>query len=340
MTFVVKILKQWIIYLGFIPTIYDFSSAYFKYDFDLPQFIIIGFPLVVFLYATYQIYKDEHIKALDLQKKIEGPTNYEVKAILNAVNFHKDELLQHLDSLKVEAEKRLGEIPSPLETSNIEQLRIALLTESLYDKSSITYNNELLIYEQNLTNILQNIDSIKVELANQIDEYETKFFFINFFIKNIGITSDTDIHIEIECLNENILFRKEQMGEYGVNLDKLIPSLPKIPSKPSRKSLSYSLDHSLFSNPLYNIPNIQNIPNHQAFRKKLEINEKQCSVTIRDLHVGDNVNLFEEEIILLLNDDTVSFNATIKSKESTKVLTPFVQVEKKHDTKQLFDGEK
>lgn len=191
-----------------------------------------------------------------------------------------------------------------------------------------------------MTNILQNIDSIKVELANQIDEYETKFFFINFFIKNIGITSDTDIRIEIECLNENILFRKEQMGEYGVNLDKLIPSLPKIPSKPSRKSLSYSLDHSLFSNPLYNIPNIQNIPNHQAFRKKLEINEKQCSVTIRDLHVGDNVDLFEEEIILLLNDDTVSFNATIKSKESTKVLTPCVQVEKKHDTKQLFDGEK
>ena len=86
-SYINKIYKQWVIYLGFIPALYDLLNAYLGYKFKFPNLVLIGFPIIIFLYATYKTYKNEYLKRIDLEKKLEGPTNYQITATLYPVDF-------------------------------------------------------------------------------------------------------------------------------------------------------------------------------------------------------------------------------------------------------------
>lgn len=339
--YISRILNNWIIYLGLIPTIYDYLSAYFDLSYKFPKFFIIGFPIVVFLYASYQVYKEEYQRREDLEKKIECPTDYEIKAILSPIDFEEDKLLKRVDDCKVEAEKRLSSLPSPININQADKYKYLLSETNLYDKTKIEYNEELETYKYKLNEIMQNIDNQKEKIIQRVKELSNKFYKIDFFIKNVGITSDTDIQIEIKCLNRNIVFKEDNIFDYGMDLYHLIPNVPKEPEKPKKKGLYPPLDTSdgLYKQSLdkykHSIP-----PNPYAFRKFVKIDKDSCSITIRDLHVGDEVNLFNENLIILKQNDTVSFDVTIKSKSSTRVLHPIVEIEYKKNKIKLFNYKK
>ena len=326
--FINKIFKQWFIYLGLIPTIYDFFNAYLGFSFKFPRSIIIGFPIAMLIYALYKAYEDEYKEKQELQKKLDGPTNYEITARLSPIDFEEERLFKQLDDAKLEAEKKLSTFPSPLSMNEIDKYADVLYSNhSAYDKTKSSYNQELEQYKEQLLEIIENIDEYKEKILTRVKELRNKFYRIDFFIKNIGITSDGEIQVQIKCLNDNIIFKEMKIFNYGMDLYKLLPRVPEAPKKPKIKDITDILSGSsiLSRDPSY--MGIADNFNPNAFRKWTEINEKSCSVTIRDLHVGDETNLFNEKLVILLKDKDISFEATIKSKESTRVLHPEVIVE-------------
>lgn len=341
LNFISKIFKQWVIYLGLIPTLYDLLSAYLDYEFKFPNSVLIGFPIVIFLYAMYQVYRDEHLEKIALEKKLEGPTNYQITATLYPIDFKKDELLRRLESIKSDVEIKLAAIPQIMEiyeSDNCTQLsQIILSSFEQQNKIATIYNEELTLYKYELEEILSNFSSYKENITTRIDELSDTFYFIEFFIKNIGITSDSEIQININCLNENIVFDEAEIMRHGMNLYELIPSIPEVPEKPKVKAMADMMGITPksfdFNNPLLDIPN----PN--AFRKWVEITDNNCSVTIKDLHVGDDVSLFKKKLIIQKNNHDILFDTTIKSKESTRVLKPKVIIEISNTSKTLFNFE-
>lgn len=339
LNFISKIFKQWVIYLGLIPTLYDLLSAYLDYEFKFPNSVLIGFPIVIFLYAMYQVYRDEHLERIALEKKLEGPTNYQITATLYAIDFKKDELLEQLESIKSDVEKKLASMPPFIEINETDKYaplsQVISFSFSQQDKTATTYNNELTLYKYKLEEILTNFSSYKENITIRIDELSSTFYFIDFTIENTGIVSDSEIQVEIKCLNENIVFNEVEIVYHGMDLYKLIPSVPKAPEKPKMKDIANMMCINLKQFDLNNL--LLDIANPNAFRKWIEIAENNCSVTIRDLHVGDNVNLFNKKLIFKKKENEISFEATIKSKESTKVLRPDISINISSTQKKLFN---
>ena len=335
--FTSKIFKQWIIYLGLIPTVYDFLSAYLNSDYKFPQWVIFGFPIIILLYAIYQVYKDEYLKRIKLEKKLEGPTNYKITANLYPIDYEKDKKIKQLEDIKIDAEKKLISIPTHMKVNEAEKylqaIQIMSVPTGFNDKSASAYNSELSLYKSKLEDIALNIETYKDKVNAKINELSDTFYFIEFDIENVGITSDSEIQVELNCLNENIVFPEEKILSHGMDLYKLIPKIPSTPEKPTIQSPYDDMNNRLMHP---SIPNLD-IPNPNAFRKWVEINEDSCSLTIRDLQVGDRINLFKQKLIFMKNTDDISYTVTIKSKESTKILKPKVIVEINQTAKTLFN---
>lgn len=335
--FTSKIFKQWIIYLGFIPFIYDLLSAYLGLNYKFPQWIILWFPIMILLYATYQIYRDEYFRRIKIEQKLESPTDYKIIAKLYPVDYEEDTKIKQLEDIKLEAENRLSSLPVYMKVNEVEKHlhsnKIMSVPTSFYNKSASTYNDELSLYKSNLEEIVSNIEIFKEKINTKIKELGNIFYFIEFYIENVGITSDSEIQVDIKCLNENIVFPEAQILSHGMNLYNLMPKIPNLPEKPKIQSPYDDMNNGLM-NP---VPPNFDIPNPNAFRKCVEINENNCSLTIRDLQVGDKVNLFKKKLIIMKNIDDISFSVTIKSKESTKILKPNVIVDISQTKKTLFD---
>ena len=341
--FLKQLSKNWIALLGFIPAFYDLVSAYLPWDFEFPKLIIYSFAILAFLYAAYQTFDEEHKKRKALEKKLEGPTNYKITAILIPIDFEEKKLLEKIDEIKNEAIKHLESIQPIKEahkSAEIEHIKISienLIPQSLpFTKTTSQYNNEVQAYKNKLQEIIDNINNYKDRLSATIASWENKYFFIKFLIENTGITSDSDIQIEIICNYENLVFEKKDFTKYGLDIFSLLPSLPKKPEKPKIKDPMEALRPNYIDR-IHSLPNIPNIPNPNAFRKEIEINEQKCSVTIRDLHVGDQANLFTKQLIIKKDAEEIGFKATIRSKESTRVLNPTVSIEYKKPSKVFFE---
>jgi len=335
--FTSKIFKQWIIYLGLIPTVYDLLSAYLDLNYKFPQWVIFGFPIIILLYAIYQVYRDEYLKRIKLEKKLEGPTNYKITANLYSIDYEKDEKIKQLEDIKIEAEKKLASIPLDMEVNEVEKYlqvsRVMSVPTGFNNKSASAYNSELSLYKLNLEDIALNIETYKDKINAKINELSDTFYFIEFYIENVGITSDSEIQVDLNCLNDNIVFPEAKILSHGMDLYKLIPQMPSTPEKPKIQSPYDDMNNRLMHASIFDF----DIPDPNAFRKWVEINEDSCSLTIRDLQVGDKINLFKQKLIFMKNTDDISFTVTIKSKESTKILKPKVTVDINQTTKTLFN---
>lgn len=62
--FLKKLLRNWIVYLGVIPALYDRISAYLSWEFSFPQWIVVLFALGALFYASYQVYETEYKKRI------------------------------------------------------------------------------------------------------------------------------------------------------------------------------------------------------------------------------------------------------------------------------------
>ena len=329
--------KNWIALLGFIPALYDLISAYLPWDFQFPKFITYSFAAIAFFYAAYQTFEEEHKKRKALEKKLEGPTNYKMTAILIPIDFEEEKLLERIDKINNKALIHLDSIQS-LKKANrspeLERIEIpiqSLMTQKLlYDKTTSQYNSEMQAYKNQLQEIIDEIDNYKDKLHTTIASWKDKYFFIKFLIENTGITSDSDIQIEIICNHGNLVFEEK---DFVKDIFSLLPSLPKEPEKPKIKDPM----ESLYPNYYDRMHSFPSIPNLNGFRKGVEINDQKCFVTIRDLHVGDKVDLFKKNLIMKSTFKEIDFKVTIRSKESTRVLNPTVPVVYQKSNKKLFE---
>ena len=340
--FLKQLSKNWIALLGLIPALYDLISAYLPWDFEFPKYIIYSFAVIAFLYASYQVFEEEHQKRKDLEKKLDGPTDYEIIALLTPIDFEREKLLTIIDDIGKEAIEKIKSI-HPIKQKNTSKIlgRQHDILGSLhmgngfrYTKTEEQYNKELEYYKNELKKIIVAIDEYKKELDVTLSSWENRYFFIQFLIKNTGITSDSNIHVEITCNNEAIVFEKNNSSDYGLDPYSLIPTLPEEPELPKIVEPFAQLHKvNSYLDPLKLIRNIQH-PNE--FRKYPTVRDKKCSVTIRDLRVGDQVDLLDKNLIIKKTTDHIEFKASIKSKESTRVLHSSVLIKYQKSKESFF----
>ncbi len=334
--YISKLFKHWIIYLGFIPGVYDLFNAYLSFDFEFPKYFIIGFPIFVFMIAIYQVYKEEYLLRISLEKKLQGPTSYEITAVLTPIDFKEKNLLQKVDKVTHEAEKKLNTIPPHMNITEFDkynQIMKSISSMALYKKTPVEYNTELSKYKRYLEKIIENAETKKKQIHEAVKLLNNKYYRIVFHIKNTGITSDSEIQVSIECLENNVVFNETDIFQYGVNIYQLIPKLPIAPEKPTLKQTNLINATVLERDYSSLMPHIEN-PN--AFRKWIEIQEQNCSVTIKELHVGDKVNLFNKNLVSF-SENEIKFKVTIKSKKSTRVLYPETIMKKDSNKIALFN---
>jgi len=72
--YIKKLSKKLIIYLMFLPSIYDFADAYFNFDSKLPTSVAIVVAIIFFLIASYLVWKDENEEKLKLYALLNGDT--------------------------------------------------------------------------------------------------------------------------------------------------------------------------------------------------------------------------------------------------------------------------
>lgn len=325
--FLKQLSTKWIALLGFMPALYDFLSVYFEWNLKLPIWVTIVFVIGAFFYASYKVFEDEYKKRKDLEKILDGPTSYEITAILIPINFQLEKDYAYIDEIKNKAIQKLKEIKLIQEkspTSNPGTVTISLESLGLANRLNKTheeYNRELAVYKAKLEEIIENAESQKITLKETISQWQTQYYFIKFIIENTGIKSDTDIQIKITCSDESIIFERNKFVTYGLDIPNLLPSLPKEPEKPNLVHMLQA--PSLFERAETFFPQITPL---NALRKLIEIKDKKCSATLGDLHVGDEVDIFKRHLIIKTYVKMPEFNVTIKSKESTRVLHPIVKV--------------
>jgi len=333
LNYIKKVFSHWIILLGLIPWLYDFISAYFHLEFQLPHWAIYTFAGIGFFYASFKTYQDEYERRTELEK---SPTNYEIRVILNPIDFKAEEtlLLEQLDNIEKAAKRKLKSLPDRLRTDPLAEAMIS----SYNTKTNTQYNNELDIYEIELEELINGIEEKRIKVKEYIKSWEDQFFFIQFTIENIGIKSDTEIQIEIKSNNKNIVFPSLLQSQHGLSTYDLLPNLPKEPEEPKIEIPPIYNSDFMSNGFLDNLRDFDfELPG--AFRKNKKIEDEKYSIELRDLHVGDKVDIFQEQLIIKLNDD-IQFSATIKSKESTKVLKPDPIIKWSDIKLPLYDREK
>lgn len=325
--FLKKLFRQWYIYLNIIPGFFGVLNIFSKIQFQLPTWFIILFAISTLLFASFKAYEEEYKIRIELEKKLKGPTNYEITAILTPIDFEVNKELKYIDENKDKATKKLKEIElylaGKLTKSDI-GIEVTILTlESIenkqFNKTQEQYDNELLSYKSKLEDYIKNYESYKTILRETISKWQKQYYFIKFIVENIGIKSDTDIQISIYCNDRSIVFKKNEFIEYGIDSSALVPRLPKKPKKQK------------FVPDVAFLPNQFDIDFHSimypdAFRKWIDIKDNECSITLSNLQVGDEVDIFDKFMIIKTDLNTPEFKVTIKSKESTRKLHPMVNV--------------
>ncbi len=342
--FIKKIFTNWVLLLGILPKVYDYIGAYSKWEYELPTWIVKYFIILAVAYAIYKAYEDEYLYRKKLEKKLAGPTQYEVKVLLRPIDFEKEKFIAYINELKEKAEDKLQSLPEKLTISEYDKhayaLEQAISSFSKKDKSPQKYNEELWQYESELRAIVDDADKYEESLISRIKSYEEKFFFVEFFMTNTGSISDSDINIIIECKNNNKVFLKEKVLKNEMTFSGLLPALPKEPSQPKMTLPNTFMEQHSERDPYTQfIQNNLDIEPLNAFRKQIKVEDKHCTVIIRDLHVGDEIDIFNKELILMKEDHDLDFAITIKSKESTKVLTPIAGIEKIDTKRPLYGSE-
>lgn len=233
----------------------------------------------------------------------------------------------------------MNSLPSPIHIHTGNQLES--LTQTIdsvlkrQDKTSEQYNNELNRYKKELILISESIPKYKKDIHDTISSLKQKYYFVKFLIKNTGTISDSNIQATITCNDNNIIFQKNEMLKYGINLVELLPVVPKKPEKPKLNIYGFN---TLESHNSY-LPHFENlhldIQDPNAYRKKVEIEDQKCFVLLKDLHVGGEADLFNIDLIIL-NEAEIKFEATVRSKESTRTLCPDVVIVEEKMPKTLY----
>lgn len=225
-----KLFTKWILLLGLLPTAYDYISAYVGIDFSLPNILKYWFILLVFIYASYCVWKDENEEKLKLQDSLKNPIDYNIVAELTPINIGVDKYIQRFEKIIEEAPKNIKQIDikiaditqinnSDMSVTTMESMLLlsSISASSLYGTKRTTktknqYKHELEMYKIELLNFIDNYGNLKDEMLKNIELYQKNKYFIKFTIENIGSKSDT--YIDINILTNCEIFDKYDIYEF------------------------------------------------------------------------------------------------------------------------------
>jgi len=298
-----KLVHQWIVYLAVLPYISDIASNYFGYDISIPLWISLSIISLALIVATYRVWEDEKKAYQNLEAQFKNPVDYSINAKLYPFDFEFDKVLARLNKNLSDAENEYEKIGKP----DFGGLQISFKI----DGKPAGYRYELETYIKELRSVIDTWDEqISKALADK------KYYFVKFFISNAGHTSDENIHVEISILNGE-LYTQSPIDVYPA-----FPEKPEKPKEPYQEHFSEMYQNRLFTDIL---PPFSHEP-FNAKRKKFSLDKNIASIIIRDINVGESIDLFAENIYLNATNK-VEMDAIIKSKKSTAVIKKDVNIE-------------
>ena len=161
-----KLFKKWFIYIGFLPTFYDYVSIYLPQyfsNFQFPNLVKYIFLILFFIVASFSIWleeKKEKEKILnDFEQYKNGLPNYEVKLILKKYQF------EEVEKFKIKKKEILNKALKQLEVLKDEK-RLDILKcyeiKDLFD-FPLNYKYDLEKYALDLENFIEKLKSLEVD---------------------------------------------------------------------------------------------------------------------------------------------------------------------------------
>ena len=146
-----KLFTTWFLYLGFLPTIYDYIATYFDWDLKLPSFFIYIIVLLAFLFASYSVWVDEKKAKENLIKTMANPVEYHVSGELIPIDFEADKHLKRIDDNVSKAKKEIdsaNEEIKQLFTNDNMGYAFAIVSSNSYKYQLLSYIDQLSEYIQ------------------------------------------------------------------------------------------------------------------------------------------------------------------------------------------------
>lgn len=319
-----KLFTKWFFYLGFLPTIYDYASAYFDWGLKLPSLFLYLVGFLAFLFASYTIWADERKEKSEVQRLLANPVDYNIIGELTPIDFEVEKQLNRIDNNAFKAQEEIDsanqEINQLFGDDKSMQRVISAITASsnLFD----SYKYELLKYIDELSNYIEKSEEYKNQYRERVNVLSSRYFII-FNIENIGNKSDSQINIEIKTQKNNFI---DATNMYDL-VFKNIPTLPQKPESPIQK----------FAKNIDFMKQINSQPHPDLFRlnrSKVQFDNKSALITIKEMNVGQIEDTLKEIMFIELLDET-DFQIIIHSKESSAIIEKSLEVKFNNTAKKL-----
>lgn len=319
--YIKRVLLRWWILLGITPEILDRISTYYGHELELPSELTYSLILIFLLISTYLVWKEEKLKNIELEEKYRNPIDYDITANLYPLDLEQNDIIAN--EYKILNEKKDAIKGIEEELLNIEEdykekfssntnlslfHSMDILSGRSKRRDERPYRDRFEIYKNSYLRYISDYEKYIEDLEKYYQSFESKVYYVEHIIENIGTSSDEGIYIHIEI--KDGIFKK---------YEELFSNLPSAPSEPKKPSVVEYIDTYAQIRAVQPSIDFPYIDNEKYYRRFYKLEEKSVTVQLRDLNVGDRGNVFKDKFFLF-TDDYNSMSFTIKSKNSTKVI--------------------
>jgi hypothetical protein len=256
-----------------------------------------------------------------LEEKYKNPIDYDITANLYPLDLEQNDIIENEYKTLSEKKDAINGIEEELlnidedyeeKFSNNTNLSLFHSMDILSGKSKRRderpYKDRFEIYKNSYLRYISDYEKYIEDLEKYYQSFESKVYYVEHIIENIGTSSDEGIYIHIKI--KDGIFKK---------YEELFSNLPSAPNEPKKPSVVEYIDTYAQIRAVQPSIDFPYINNEKYYRRFYKLEEKSVTVQLRDLNVGDRVNVFKDKFFLF-TDDYNSMSFTIKSKNSTKVI--------------------
>ncbi|WP_418178669.1 hypothetical protein ACNSOO_06015 [Aliarcobacter lanthieri] len=319
--YIKRVLSRWWILLGITPEILDRISTYYGHELELPSELTYSLILIFLLISTYLVWKEEKLQNIELEEKYKNPIDYDITANLYPLDLEQNDIIENEYKTLSEKKDAINGIEEELlnidedyeeKFSNNTNLSLFHSMDILSGRSKRRderpYKDRFEIYKNSYLRYISDYEKYIEDLEKYYQSFESKVYYVEHIIENIGTSSDEGIYIHIKI--KDGIFKK---------YEELFSNLPSAPNEPKKPSVVEYIDTYAQIRAVQPSIDFPYIDNEKYYRRFYKLEEKSVTVQLRDLNVGDRGNVFKDKFFLF-TDDYNSMSFTIKSKNSTKVI--------------------
>jgi hypothetical protein len=220
--YIKRVLLRWWILLGITPEILDRISTYYGHELELPIELTYSLILIFLLISTYLVWKEEKLKNIDLEEKYRNPIDYDITANLYPLDLEQNDIIAN--EYKILNEKKDAIKGIEEELLNIEEdyeekfssntnlslfHRMDILSGRNKRRDERPYRDRFEIYKNSYLRYISDYEKYIEDLEKYYQSFESKVYYVEHIIENIGTSSDEGIYIHIE-IKDGYSFRKKQ----------------------------------------------------------------------------------------------------------------------------------